>query len=658
MKNTITLSLFLILCWHQSFCQSLSVIKDGRTLKNELAKNKYEIDSNAKAVILYEEGTVIFEYSSYSYKYEVVAKILSDDAISDLAEVTISKRENTEITDITAETYNLASNGDVEKSKLERDNILKDKINDKLNVLKFNIPNVKKGSIIHYIYKVHKSETANIPEWSFQNIYPTLYSRFSLQLPYSFSFNKIIRSSKMFVQVHKAKELETCDACEFAEGNDISGNYTAWATKNVPAYISEPFSSSKDNFLERIKVIITKYYTSQGEQKKLFNTWEDFSKIYLYGNDDYVGQVFKSNGFLNETVAAVTKNSKTDLEKAHAIYNYVRSNFSYADNDDENIKSVFKNKKGDVFGINMLLVAMMKSADLNCEPIVSTTKSHERLTSLYPSPFSLNYLLAVFKDQGRDYFLDATEENVPFGFLQPICYNGYARLVNKTTGAAVVLSPDDIKDKTTIIVNIEPSADNSNLVIKLDEKLGVFRSIKLRDASKRDSADAAKTIIEAFTGSSISVNSGSIRLKNFQNPDDQITIHLEAKLNLDPKISLLYFNPFLEKFYDKNPFTAAERSLPVEMDYKEDLTYILNFKVPEGYTLDDYPKSISVKLGPEGDMLFSNTLNYNPEIRTFGLLSRYTSATTTFPSSEYKNIREMFEKMIEEQNKKVVFKKG
>lgn len=652
MKTTLTSS-FLLFSFF-SFAQSNINLKDEKFLRNELTKTKYDIDSNAKAIILYEEGYVDFANVSYDYKYEIIARVLNEDAAEDLAEVVITKRGNTNITNISAETYNLV-NGDVVKNRLESDNILKDKIDDNLKVIKFNIPNVKKGSIIHYTYKIHRSDVISIPEWPFQNIYPTLYSKFALKVPNTLSYNKIIRSSKVFAKANTESQLEKCEACEFSESYESMGTYIAWARKEVPAFQKEPYSSGKDNFLERIKVIITSMPLSNGERWKLFNNWDDFSKKFLYDNDSYIGQVFKSNGFLDDVVATITKESKTDLEKAQAIFTYVRSHYNLTDNDD-NIKSVFKNQKGDVFGLNMLLVAMMKNAHLNCDPVVLSTKSNERLSQLYPSAYDLNYLIGYFRDGNKEYLLDASSGTLPFGILKPECYNGYARIVNKM-GGEINLSPDNIKDKTTMIVNITPSADNASLIVKVDSKLGTFSSIDFRNEAKSDSTEAKHKFAQKLTGNSVNIIPETINFKNFSNPDLPVSIHYEGILKSDTAANLFYLSPYFVKFFNKNPFTSTERSLPIEFDYNDEITYIFNLTLPENYQMDDFPTSTAIKLSDDDRMQFSNIYNYDESRKIFNLVSKFQTTTTTYNASEYHNIRTVYEKMIEEQSKKIVLKR-
>jgi hypothetical protein len=482
-----------------------------------------------------------------------------------------------------------------------------------------------------------------------------LYSKYSVRLPSTFSCNHILRSGKVFTEASNEKALETCDACQFSEKYEATGAYMAWATKNIPAFVVEPFSSGKDNFMERIKVMITSVYLRNGTKFKLFNNWTDFSKKFLYENQEYIGQVFNSNNFLDDAVNGITQFFTSDIDKAKAIYSYVKDHFNVADNDEDNIKAVFKTGKGDVYGINMLMVAMMKKAGLNCDPVVLSTKSNERLSNLYPSPYDLNYLVGYFKDSDKAYLLDATAYTLPFGTLKPECYNGYARIVNKT-GDAVNLSPDDIKDKSTTVVSIKPDSNNTNLSAKVDMKLGIFSSRDMRNASKGDSTVAKNKLMQSLAESMISVIPGTLSIKNFNNPNEPVTVHYEGVINLDTAVSMFYINPYLSKFYAKNPFTATERTLPIELDYNEDQTLIYNFQLPGNYNIDEYPKSYSIKF--DDNMSFSNIYNYDAERRMFSLSSRFQTTTTMYSAIDYENIRTIFSKMAEEQNKKFVLKRN
>jgi hypothetical protein len=654
MKKIFLLVIIFAGIYHAGYCQSADILNNDSMLQDALTRTQYEIDPNAKAVILFEKGYCKLEGESYEYNYEITAKILSDDAASDLAQVIISKLDNSEIINIHAESYNL-ENGRIIKHKLEDEDILKDKIRKGLKVFKFNIPEVRKGTVIHYSYTLFKTADIRLPEWDFQNPYPTLSSRFSLMLPVNISFNKIIRSRKHFVDVKHAEDLDTCDACEYTVQNDRQVTHTRWSIKNIPAYQQEPFSGSPDNFKERIKIMITNVYYPGGGKQRIFDNWADFSRRYLYGSGDYIGQVFKPNSFLDETVKSITQSSLANMDKAKAIYAYVRSNYDWDENSDENIRSVFRTRKGNVFGINLLLVAMMKNAGLDCDPIVLSTKDNERLSDQYPNPYDLNYLVAYFKDKDKDYFLDASSSFLPFGALKPECYNGYARIINKQ-GAAITLSPDSINDRTVTMVHIAPS-EHADLVLKVDLKLGIYKSIDFRKAFVADSSEAIKSIKRSLAQNSLNLVSGSLTFKNLDDPDLPVSVHYEATLPLDRITDLFYFDPYFMKFYDKNPFIAADRALPIAFDYREEYNYTLNFKLPDGYKIDDLPTPTNIRLGEDGGITFSNLFDYSASDNLFSLSCRFKINTTTFSPNDYNNIRQIFEKVIAEQNKKIVLTK-
>ena len=474
--------------------QNRSLLDNTPLLKKYLKQSFFDIDSQANAVILYEETVCNYSQGSYDFSYEVIAKILNKAAIDDLALVNILKRSNTTFLNASGETYNL-ENDNIVVTKLNKDDILKDRLDDKIKVTKFILPNVKVGSLVHYSYKIHKSAVAKIPDWNFQSDYPTLISKFTLQVPKNFSYNKIVRSHRPFLEVTKDKMLDTCDACEYSPQYDGESRLISWSIRNVPAFENEPFSSSADNFKERLRIMITDVYLNSGGKMKLYNNWDDYSKEYLLKSSDFIGQAFNANGFLDETVAALTTGLNSDLDKAKAIYKFVQQQIAAVDFDDdeENIKAVLTNKKGDIYGVNLLLIALLKKAKLNCEPIVLSTKTNERLNSDYPNPYAINYVVGLFKDNDRAYYLDAAGALLPFGILLPKCYNGYARVVSKK-GTSVTLSPDSITEKSLSIVNITPSENQQDLIVNVDRTLGVFGSINYRSQWRGDKDGAIERL--------------------------------------------------------------------------------------------------------------------------------------------------------------------
>ncbi len=61
-----------------------------------------------------------------------------------------------------------------------------------------------------------------------------------------------------------------------------------------------------------------------------------------------------------------------------------------------------------------------------------------------------------------------------------------------------------------------------------------------------------------------------------------------------------------------------------------DINYVLNFQLPEGYQVDDYPKSTTFKFSNYDLITLKNMVHYDESQRSFSLNSRFTTQTTLF----------------------------
>ncbi|WP_290713270.1 DUF3858 domain-containing protein, partial [Flavihumibacter sp. CACIAM 22H1] len=118
---------------------------------------------------------------------------------------------------------------------------------------------------------------------------------------------------------------------------------------------------------------------------------------------------------------------------------------------------------------------------------------------------------------------------------------------------------------------------------------------------------------------------------------------------------VLYIDPVLDPFFKDNPFQSAQRAYPVEMPYRIDETYLLNFEIPQGYKVDEMPKSAKVGLN-DGDGYFEYLISSEPgriQLRTRVVLSK-----AYFAPDEYEHLREFFGYIIKKQTEQIVLKKA
>ena len=117
---------------------------------------------------------------------------------------------------------------------------------------------------------------------------------------------------------------------------------------------------------------------------------------------------------------------------------------------------------------------------------------------------------------------------------------------------------------------------------------------------------------------------------------------------------LLYVNPMIFTHIDKNPFFQAERVLPVEFPYPYSFVVSSTLTIPEGYTVEELPKSQLIK-NDNNDLICKYMIEKaGNEIRLNYL---FRIKTHLFPVDKYKQLQDVWTKTIEKNKTTIVLKK-
>jgi hypothetical protein len=362
----------------------------------------------------------------------------------------------------------------------------------------------------------------------------------------------------------------------------------------------------------------------------------------------------KNNNWLGDDLKPVLAGSKSETEKAKKVYAFVRDNFTCTDHSafstQQSLKNVMRSKKGSVSEINLLLTAMLRYAGLQSDPVILSTTDHGIAWEYYPMITSFNYVLSRCVADGQTVNLDATHPRLGFGKLMPECYNGHARVIN-SEATPIYLMPDSIKERKVTAMFVT-NDEKGKCVGSMQQTLGYFESYSVRDKIKEKGEEEFFKEIQKVYGDEVKIASPQIdSLNNYENP---IAIKYEVNLKT-PTEDIVYTNPMFGEAWKKNPFKSAERFYPVEMPYAMDETYLLTMEVPAGYTVDELPKQMVVKLDEKESAFFEYRITASGS--TISLRSRVKIDRTVFANEEYENLREFFNMIVNKQNEQIVFKK-
>ena len=642
-----------------------SPVKFGKISAEDFSKKIYSIDSNANAVVIADIGSSeILGNSKGSFSVEFKryrrVHILNKNGY-DQADVRIYIYKNgsveEDLSSLKAVTYNL-ENGKITETKLDKNNIFRDQLDKNRAIKKFTFPNIKEGSIVEFEYTVNSDFLFNLQPWAFQGDVPVLWSEYNLRLPEFFGY--VFLTQGYFQLAAEKKENRTrftvrdTRTAQATESVSFDANVTdyRWVLKNVPALKEESFTSTLNNHISKIEFQLSdqrpplEYYNYMG-------TWEKLASD-LLKDEDFGLALDKNNGWLSDVVNPLVAGAKNDKEKAKKIYEYVRDNLTCTDHDGkyltQTLKNILKTRNGNVADINLLLIAMLKYANLQADPVILSTRSNGYASSLYPVKSRFNYVICKFTAGNDEYFLDATHPRLGFGKLTPDCYNGSCRIIDETA-TQLELKADDLAEKkvTMVIIN---SDEKGQLTGRVQQYPGYFESYNIRDKVKEKGKDAFFKEIKKSYGEDIEFTTE--RIDSLDKLEMPVGLDYQFKINKD-KEDILYVNPMFEEAWKENPFKSTERFYPVEMPYTMDETYVMTMLIPDGYVVDELPKSTMVKLNENDDGVFEYRMTESNG--TISFRSRIQLKRAFYLPDEYEILREFFNLVVKKQSEQIVLKK-
>src|SRR5690606_12665800 len=106
----------------------------------------------------------------------------------------------------------------------------------------------------------------------------------------------------------------------------------------------------------------------------------------------------------------VVVNKNTDSEKTEAIFDFVKNrmtwNERYGYDTRDGVEKAYANRTGNVAEINLMLVAMLRMAGLEANPVLLSTRKNGKAP--FPSRMRLNYVIASVMVDNKLQLLDAT----------------------------------------------------------------------------------------------------------------------------------------------------------------------------------------------------------------------------------------------------------
>lgn len=622
--------------------------------------DRKKLDSTANAIVLKEFGTASIQQDDATgrleliFEHHVKIKIYNKEGFKEANVVIPSykdeSREET-ISELKASTFNYIDNNFVE-TIMDKKAVFTENRSKYTRLTKFTLPNLKEGAIIEYSYKLKSPNLFNFRTWEFQSNIPKVISEYLVYIPGIYNYNVSLRGFQKLTD----QKVELSKECLRLSGVPIDCSKISYVMKNVPAFIEEDNMTAPSNFKSAIYFELSDVQNLNGSKTSYTKTWKDID--YELSSYKTLGDQMKRKDIFKYLIPEITKGSSTDLDKAKAIYNYIKKqikwNSYYGKYAEDNIKKALDDRSGNVADVNLSLIAALSAAGLDAEAVILSTRDNGTVNKLYPVMSDFNYLIAKVNIAGKSYLLDATEPLLPFGLLPLRCINDQGRVINLKKPSYWIDLTASQRTTTTYIMDGKMTTDGKITGTLTTYTMGYAAYGKRKEILKYNSPDE---YVEKLDGRLTRIKILDHQISNLDSVENALIekYEVEFTINDGSNKDQFYFSPFFINTISKNPFNLNERTYPVDLGAASDERITINVLLPEKYQLLEKPKDMAIALPNAGGKYLLQTTLENNAISMSQIL-QFNNAI--YQPDEYLYLKEFYSKIIQNQKTEFLLKKA
>ena len=630
-------------------------VKFGDFSLADLDMKSYDKDSSADAVVLYDYGQTTFDlkngilFSHFVYHGRV--KILKKSALDrGTISLSLAKRgygKDEMISDIKGFTYNIENN-EAKKEKLTKESIFTEKITNNYQTVKFTMPNVKEGSVIDYSYSIDTpfGVSSNPKTWTFQGNTPVMWSIYEITIPSYFTY-RMLMSGYLVLTDNITKNVNIS-----LGSYETVGTFQRFVVKDAPALRHESYITTVSDYISKIDFELASVNWPGVLMQNFSLDYASLNKTML--DEEMFGGQFKRTGFLSDIAKEIKSKHTDSTARLKAACEYIHKHVKWDESYNiysKNIKKVLESQKGDAGDINLLLIGLLREIGFDANPVILSTREHGNIHEQFALLKRFNYVLAHIERNGKDFLMDATDEQLKLGMLPVDCLNQRGWLVHPTQSRFVSLTPTekDIEfEKAELVIDEEGELKGS-----FTKSYGGYSSWSARKTFKQKGQEV---FLEDVKKGKPSWTIEKAEYINHDEIDKAMEAHYQIALSdyVTKAGNMIYLKPMLSEGHTENPFKAKERLYPIDFAYPVEETFIASFELPKDYSVLEYPKNISLSL-PENGGKFTYIISIGDN--KLIVSSRLQFRKPVYYADEYEALQIFLDKIVAKHSEQIVLKK-
>jgi len=667
MKNLLTL--LILCCTFSGFAQNY---KFGKVSKEELEESVHPLDSTAEAAYLYSKRRTSYNFTKNEgfqivneihQRIKIYSKEGFDKATQEISFYKPESGSKERVTGISAVTYNLEG-GKIKKTKVSKKQIFEEKLSKYFSQKKITFPEIKEGTVLELEYKLVSPYSTVIDDLEFQQDVPVKKMDCSIEIPEYFNFKQQVKGYYLVSPQRSTGKRsaswttrERSDRVTNANSNfsnnkvEYNVNIQKYQAENIPALKdNEPFVYNINNYRGGIGYEINFVKYPNTAPKFLARSWDDVAKSIYKAIDPEI----KRNNYYKADLNTALQGATDDAQKIGRLFQFVKEKVKWNGYSsvypDVSLKKAYKEGTGNVAVINLMLISMLRSAGLDANPVLVSTRSHG--VPLFPTRNGFNYVVASVSLPDGYVVMDASELYSLPNMLPSRAVNWQGRLI-LSNGSSRWLnlgsSTKSIEDNF-VSVKIDDEGMVEGMMRTKYSNLGAlefrnrYNKIKEEELMTRMEDDFSVEVEEYKLANKFDIGKAVVRTVKFSSED------LVEGIN-----GKLYVKPLLFKGYSANPFKLDQRQFPVEFSspWKEKNTVTIT--IPEGYSIESAPEKKAIGLPENMGVFRYQVVPGGNKVKVISILELNQS---TIPANYYEILKGFFGEVVEKQTEKIVLVKS
>ncbi len=572
--------------------------------------------------------------------------------------LTLYAKEDLETLDhLEGATYALGAGGDVERTILDKSAIFEEKVDDEHTRYRFAFPALKPGCVIEFRYTITRSSSLFFPPWTFQASIPVRWSEYRVIEPRAMAY---VRATKGYEVLAVNEETETSQpfsgvAASYFGERMVACRQYRWAMRDLPPLKEEPFMTTVDDYASSVELQLAEYAHPGGGTERVLKTWKELVDELV--KSESLGQAAEPTGAVRDLTAGVVAGKESVAAKLAAIYDYVRSTFVWDGRlrvfGGGDVPAFMQTRKGSSADINLLLVSMLRSAGIQADPVLISTRSNGVITDIYPLVSQFNAILVRANAGGTQYFLDATDPLRGSDLLPQDALNVRGLVLSEGRVEWVVISSNRMYVHRLLAdVTLDSAGGVRGRLESADDGYAAY--FRRKDLEGKKSLEFAREVFDAER-SGLSLDSIAITGQDSLAGGVRIRARVSAPAVAQVSGEYVYLTQSIVDRVKENPFKLKVRKFPVDMAYARSLSRSTVIHIPGGYEVKELPGRVEFSVGADEARFTRSAVQ---DKGTVQVLVRMQINVTRFAPSRYEALRTFYDRIVAAEADQIVLQKA